>query len=263
MTNGIDLADIRHDLWFGGGFTNRIEQYRRNKFDEMHSLGRPFEVHLDLEYWQEQTRDAWLDASPETPADVFQFYQSNDWYIPELMLWNVEQVSEIRQYHRWLREYGADSVLDYGAGVGDVPLYLSNEYEAWYADVDGVVADFYEDRAAYRARETPMIRIDEPSFDLREVDKTWDAIICVDVLEHLPDPERVIDAFTASLAPDGLLFTQWTFNDFADDADSVYTPLHIQTGRDVSRRILDHLRADYTQVDGTWSNIVRAWQKDG
>lgn len=93
------------------------------------------------------------------------------------------------------------TVLDLGTGPGILGRYLAEDLGC---TVDGVE---YNPRAAEQAR--PFYRRLEVG-DLEELSMTslfagqrYDYIICADVLEHLRDPGRVVEAIIDLLTPDG------------------------------------------------------------
>ena len=42
-------------------------------------------------------------------------------------------------------------------------------------------------------------------------DVTFDSVICLDVLEHLPDPSKQLEIFLEKLSPDGIALMNWYF----------------------------------------------------
>ncbi|KAB2849777.1 MAG: class I SAM-dependent methyltransferase [Ignavibacterium sp.] len=61
--------------------------------------------------------------------------------------------------------------------------------------------------------------------DIPEPDKSFDAILCSEVLEHLPDPVLAIEEFSRLLKPDGLLIITAPFCSLTH-----FSPFHYSSG---------------------------------
>ncbi|HSQ73369.1 MAG TPA: class I SAM-dependent methyltransferase, partial [Rubrivivax sp.] len=94
-------------------------------------------------------------------------------------------------------------VLDLGTGSGALGRHLR---EASGCSVDGVTLSADEQAAArpwYDRIE--VLDLEHPSWPQRFADRRYDVIVCADVLEHLREPERVLQACRTLLRPDGWL----------------------------------------------------------
>ena len=245
-------------------YRNRTEAWLDDRFDEIQSLGYDFDRNYDLDYYRERSRDAWLAQEPETEQEVHDFYCQYEEYIPELSVWTYkgDKIEQIRQYHFWFTRHGVDSVVDYGAGVGDCVLALDGlGYNPVYCDVPGPAASFFADRCDARGLSLPRYHIDSPETTVRGLEQDVDAIISNDVLEHVPDPEATIQSFADTLDTGGLCITQWTFNDHEDEEDSIYTPCHIQDGRERAESVAETMRDHFEKVDSTWNEQMRCWRR--
>lgn len=93
------------------------------------------------------------------------------------------------------------TVLDLGTGTGALGCYLADHLGCI---VDGVT--FNEQEASYARPHYRQLEIaDLDSCDLVQLfgDARYDVIVCADVLEHLRDPARILDAARTLLAPGG------------------------------------------------------------
>ena len=98
---------------------------------------------------------------------------------------------------------GTQTVLDIGGGIGSSAAYLKNVGKATKAIVVDLVADncLPEIDAGYAGN------LEDPELLKRVVSEQgkFDAILCLDVLEHLTDPWSVIDYCHDTLNPNGVI----------------------------------------------------------
>lgn len=94
-------------------------------------------------------------------------------------------------------------VLDLGTGSGALGHHL---HETARCAVDGVTLSADEQATArpwYDRLE--LLDLEDPSWMQSFAERRYDAIVCADVLEHLREPERVLQACRTLLRPDGRL----------------------------------------------------------
>lgn len=95
----------------------------------------------------------------------------------------------------------ADKLLDIGCGVGAVGLYLGRALGA--KEIYGV--EISEKRAeAARARGIKIILHDLNKGPLPLDGAQFDAIFCGEIIEHLLDPDHLLDEVARNLAPHGV-----------------------------------------------------------
>jgi SAM-dependent methyltransferase len=132
----------------------------------------------------------------------------------------------------WLKGRGARRVLDYGSGIGSGALVLAR------AGLQPDLADIARPLLGYASARLRRRGIDHRAIDLNvetPPPETYDAICCLDVLEHVPDPLRVMAGMTRSLKLGGALLCN------LPGADDGHHPMHITAFRD---RTLFMLRTD-------------------
>ena len=147
------------------------------------------------------------------------------------------------------RHSGPVDVLVYGDGPGYDSLYLAHAgHRVSYYDVSEPGAAVA--RAVFAHSPTPI----EMLSNLEGEPARWDTVLCLDVLEHVPDPGAIVRALALVLRDGGNLIVHAPF--FCVSRDY---PTHLESNRRLSGD-LDRLftPADLWPVDGRlfWDPIV-------
>lgn len=157
-----------------------------------------------------------------------------------LRAWHV--IAELRRRGLWGPTPRA--LYDAGGGEGAFAYYVAHRFPAWQV----VVADNEADTIA-RGRRIKQ-RLGLSNLEVREVDlrepgdeKTYDVVLCADVLEHILEDDRVVKHMTHALRPGGVLIVT---------APSVPQPRHLRTVAWRERRI-GFDPADYGHVRDGYS----------
>jgi GT2 family glycosyltransferase/glycosyltransferase involved in cell wall biosynthesis/2-polyprenyl-3-methyl-5-hydroxy-6-metoxy-1,4-benzoquinol methylase len=180
-------------------------------------------------------REAWVARSPDTRQQIELFYQTTDAYIFDLM---VESHRDVRVTWRaaiskTLEEHfahvdRAPKILDYGGGVGtDAMFWARRGFDVDYYDLPGVTSSFAG--ARFRAKRVPVrsIRIPEACYD---------AIVSLEVMEHLVDPLEHTRRIAQHLRPGGLYLFSEAFSLTGDDY-----PSHLVRAEDMGAMVADEL----------------------
>ncbi len=102
----------------------------------------------------------------------------------------------------------ANTLLDVGCGAG----FLSNRLSEEGFEVTGVDLSEESLAVAQRYDSTQRVRYEKANaYELPYSDKSFDVVTCMDFLEHVEDPERVIRECARVLRPGGVFFYH-TFN---------------------------------------------------
>jgi 2-polyprenyl-3-methyl-5-hydroxy-6-metoxy-1,4-benzoquinol methylase len=131
--------------------------------------------------------NAWAEAGPMTDERIKQFYKQTINYIFDLggwHLWDVEKRKSDLALVDQMRAAKVKNILDFGGGVGLNSVMLAQAgFDVTLADLDSKTLAFAEFRAARRGVKLKIWKTDvEPM----PPDGKYDAILCLDVLEHLP-----------------------------------------------------------------------------
>jgi hypothetical protein len=151
-------------------------------------LGRP------LEAVTERCKYAFLELAwkwPEYKDDPIKFYQESDLYLFDLA--NYHDILEQRGTHKWFRdkvkEMGFKTMLDFGGGNGDWTIQAyEGGAECDYLDLEGEMSKYAEWR--FGKRDLKVNRVSDTGLPRA---KRYDAIIVLDVLEHLSDPKPLVE----------------------------------------------------------------------
>jgi SAM-dependent methyltransferase len=176
-------------------------------------------------YTQRELADAWRAARPSTPGEMRAFYAATDAYIWELTLWHASTAYApyLAALEKLARMQGiGHRALDYGCGIGTAAIRLAERgYGVTIADVPGVTLAY----ACHRLhrREIPFEAIEISGDEPVLVDR-YDAIVCFDVLEHVPEPDRVFRQLDRHLARNGLISVVASF----DAQDAHYEGYHLR-----------------------------------
>ena len=159
------------------------------------------------------TARRWFDADPKTPEEMNLVYEEKEFgehYLEDLVLYHQRDETRIllqrvmKAISKYLLEKKKDKirVFDFGCGSADILLSLDKEIEKVGYDLNTVPFKFAKWRAKKHSIDIHLInKIPKNKFDM---------IICSDVLEHLPDPWKVIEYFKSIMIKDEtLLFIAW------------------------------------------------------
>ena len=150
---------------------------------------------------REIRKKAWEDTEPKTADEVNKFYQTcGEEFIANIVDFNLRENLHFPE----LSIFGdADTVLDYGSGVGTLAFHLaSNGKKVTLCDLD--TAPFIFAQWRFQKHDLPYeaIKIDR----LFPLEKKYDAICCVDVIEHLVNPVEIVWMFHEHLNDNGVLY---------------------------------------------------------
>ena len=119
---------------------------------------------------------------------------------------------------------GGSKILDAGAGT--------QQYKKFCAHLNYVSQDFAQydgqgDKSGLQMGEFDYGKLDIVSdiTSIPEPDDSFDAIMCIEVLEHLPDPAKAVIEFSRLIKPGGYLIITAPFCSFTH-----FSPYHFSTG---------------------------------
>lgn len=139
------------------------------------------------------------------------FYHHTDAFLFETLIWNRNPVKN--QMRQWMGEFlardvrGPARILTFGDGLGIDSLYLAQAGHAVDSfEVSEKCIRFAE--ALGERLGTTLGFIDHQD---RIIPDSYDVVVCLDVLEHVPDPKGMVQQLAGYLKPEGRLIVHAPF----------------------------------------------------
>ena len=192
------------------------------------------------------------------PKSVKRFYKTTYSYILELTAAN-HQVETLFNYMiiiQLIKRLGIRELLDYGAGIGTfVVLAQSAGIKVKYLDLDSETKNY----ALYRFDDLG-IDIDTylDDYDGYKFGHNQKCIVCTEVLEHIYDPEELIDAAYKALNHKGIFVVSESFNYV--DAFCAHMPKHFGKGDDVFEKYMEKM--GFVKLDLGYETHPRVYMKE-
>lgn len=169
------------------------------------------QFHNELKNPGSTVNNAWIKAGhPKSEDEINNFYESTDAYLYDL----IAAHSFMWERNQWRRlalstliRLGCQSVLDYGAGAGyDSLLFAKAGLEATCFDVNKYLLEYIQHSAAIKGLD---LQITQDLHSLPE--KSFDAVYCTEVLEHVPNPPQVLENVSRLLKDNGYFLVTESF----------------------------------------------------
>jgi SAM-dependent methyltransferase len=143
-------------------------------------------------------------------AALASFYEQSDAFLYDLVAWNRNANKLF--IRTWIADFlaslpGPRQVLVYGDGLGADSIYLAQR---------GQRVHYYEIGAMAIRCARALLEINNAQVEIHAdvqslMPEGFDAIVCLDVLEHVPDPPALVAFFSPCLRPGGHLIVSAPF----------------------------------------------------
>ncbi len=189
--------------------------------------------------------------------DAGDFYEEKvgDAHLIDLASWHLNSFNYIADTLRLQQKFAYGKVLDFGGGIGTHALAassLSDVEHVWFVDLNPQNRSFVELRAK-------QLGIEDLISVHRDLDSTsnvqFDSIICLDVLEHLPDPSKQLEIFLERLSPEGIALMNWYFY----KGNNGEYPFHFDDP-DMIEKFFNTLQFNYIEVFHPFLITTRAYK---
>lgn len=147
----------------------------------------------ERELVSERCKSARVELAWEWPKrkDVLEYYRTSDLYIFDLTLYQAMLIPDVNYMIEEIDLHGIKKVLDFGGGIGEYSIRTLQETKAnvTYLELKGSKTAEYAQWRFKKHHVKPTV----VSEDYPWQDEDWDCVFIMDVLEHLENPESVIE----------------------------------------------------------------------
>lgn len=177
--------------------------------------------------------------------DLIEFYEQTDSFLYELVTWNLNRLKAWMRHSvaRLLESEGTGpyDVLSIGDGVGiDSAALALRGHRVTYHEVSGYTEAFAR-RVFQDVGANVSVVVDQSQVPA----EAFDAVVCLDVLEHVPDPPAMVRDLVGYLRPGGRLFVHAPFMWIHRS-----NPTHLRASRRFSGSLDLYCREGLTLVEG-------------
>lgn len=121
----------------------------------------------------------------------------------------LQSLDKAHRFNGWMisqiESYVGEEVLEIGAGIGNVTQHLTPRKKYTASDINPNYLDYLRNFSFGRPYlDVRKVNLEERD-DFSSLQGSYDTVICINVLEHVKDPDRSLDNIFSSLLPGGRL----------------------------------------------------------
>jgi SAM-dependent methyltransferase len=150
-------------------------------------LGDKFVPYYDSSW---ELAKEWKDKRPRSDREISDFYKKTPNYVYNLVIWDEsgDRYPYVQYISPLLKKYSIESIIDFGCGVGTDSLsFIKRGIKTYSIDFSCPATDFFKWRLSNQSLKGKFLDI-EPLEAFPIADMFW----AIDVLEHVPDPMKVV-----------------------------------------------------------------------
>ena len=145
-----------------------------------------------------------FDRGVFTSGEYVDFFHPEDTGNPFWKLYRQKRVEVLASARTLLADRSDARVLDIGGGMGRIAVPLAATYDVVLCDVSDAMLDLARAAAAKAPTPTRLhAALVDASQPLPYADESFDLIVCLDLLVHLPDPQAAVCELFRVLKPGG------------------------------------------------------------
>lgn len=181
----------------------------------------------------------WDILNPKTDDEIKEFYERVRYNAFSLAYWHMQRAQ--RKFRDKIVKISSGDVLDYGGGIGDLCIKLVEKgLNVSYCDARSENMEFAKRLFKKRGYE---IKVLDSGINFLE---EYDTILCIDVIEHIPHPEIVLERFARHLRTNGKLIIT-NLNCSGDDDASLHLKMDFE-----AEKLLNSFGLYKVDYDGLW-----------
>ena len=187
-----------------------------------------------------------------------EFYEDivGDKHLADLAAWHLSSNEYICDTLKLQQSFSKKLVLDFGGGIGTHALanaMSENVEHVFFVDLNKTNRDF----VSFRAKKLGLDKKISFYKSVRDTNVTkFDAIVCLDVLEHLEDPASQLDIFHQIMSDNSVAIFNWYF--FKGDNNEY--PFHIDD-EEIIKRFFETLQSKFIEIFHPILITTRAYGK--
>ena len=187
-----------------------------------------------------------------------EFYEDivGDKHLADLAAWHLSSNEYICDTLKLQQSFSKKLVLDFGGGIGTHALanaMSENVEHVFFVDLNKTNRDF----VSFRAKKLGLDKKISFYKSVRDTNVTkFDAIVCLDVLEHLEDPASQLDIFHQIMSDDSVAIFNWYF--FKGDNNEY--PFHIDD-EEIIKTFFETLQSKFIEIFHPILITTRAYGK--